>query len=198
LLRFCPQCGTSTDGRQANSATTVAASRRALVPPSTSAPTRAEPARDWPNAVPWLAKEGTQPVASGFYSSAPPQLINTVALSAARATPLQFATREPTPRETLPPAATAVVAGAANRRRDVRSVSCTACIRRECSSEDIVDWDNISKGRSSFRSRRTYAVGSSTEVAVPHSPGAPVIFVAARIRGKRSRLARCFATEGRT
>lgn len=72
---------------------------------------------------------------------------------------------------------------AVNRRRDVRTrVGFTACIRQGESSDEIVECDNISKSRLSFRSRKTYAVDSTIEVAAPYSPGWQAIFVLARIR----------------
>ena len=183
ILRFCPKCGTSTEWRAADGVTPMTSSPPALVPPSMSAPSRTEPARDRRDAVERLADEPMLPAASGIYSSTPPEVINTSASLAACTTPVQVATPEASPREALPPAATAVVARTANRRRDVRTrVSFPACIRQQSSNEDIVECDNISKGGLSFRSRRSYAVGSSIEVAVPYSPGAPAIFVAASIR----------------
>jgi hypothetical protein len=71
---------------------------------------------------------------------------------------------------------------ASNRRRDVRTrVGFTACIRQGQAGDEIVECDNLSKGGLSFRSRKTYAVGSVVEVAAPYSPGSQAIFVAARI-----------------
>jgi len=173
ILRFCPKCGTSTEWRQAGSETPMASPPpAALVPTSIPAPTRPE-----------VADEAVVPAAPSFYSSEAPEMIKTAASGAARTTPVQVATPEALPREALPPAAAAVVARTVNRRRDVRTrVSFTACVRQESSGEDIVECDNISKGGLSFRSRKSYAVGSSIEVAVPYSPGAPAIFVAASIR----------------
>ena len=77
---------------------------------------------------------------------------------------------------------TCVVARKSNRRRDVRTrVSFTVCVR-QAASEEIVECDNISRGGLSFRSRKSYTVGSTFEVAVPYSLGSPAIFVAATIR----------------
>jgi hypothetical protein len=77
---------------------------------------------------------------------------------------------------------TAILVPKANRRRDVRTrVSFTACVRQGA-SEEIVECDNISRGGVSFRSGKSYAIGSVFEVAVPYSPGSPAIFVPATIR----------------
>jgi hypothetical protein len=126
-----------------------------------------------------------EPESASFYSNAAPELIESSPSSARRTahlTPVQVATPESRPREALPVAATAVVARAANRRRDVRTrVSFTACVRQENSGDDIVECDNISKGGLLFRSRKSYAVGSCISVAVPYSPGAHAIFVVACI-----------------
>lgn len=87
------------------------------------------------------------------------------------------------PPRALPPVATAVVARASNRRRDVRTrVSFTACVRQGEGAEEIVECDNISKGGMSFRSRKSYAMDSAIEVAAPYSVGSPAIFVPARIK----------------
>jgi hypothetical protein len=144
--------------------------------------TRCRPARDRHKAVPELADEPALPAAPSFYSSEPPELVTSTS-SLTRTAPAQVASAEAPVGEALPPAATAVVARQANRRRDVRTrVSFTACTRQESSNEDIVECDNISKGGLSFRSRKPCAVGVSIEVAVPYSPGAPAIFVGACIR----------------
>jgi hypothetical protein len=82
----------------------------------------------------------------------------------------------------LPPAASAVVAKAANRRRDVRTgVNLSACVRFE-ESEEIVECANLSKRGFGFRSRKQYLVGSEILVAVPFYPGTPPVFVAGSVR----------------
>jgi PilZ domain len=132
--------------------------------------------------LPELAQEPALPTTPSFYSSAPPELV-TLASSLTPTSPVQVASPEAPVREALPPAATAVMARQASRRRDVRTrVSFTACIRQESSNEVIVECNHISKGGLSFPSRKPYAVGSSIEVAVPYSPGTPAIFVGACIR----------------
>jgi hypothetical protein len=87
------------------------------------------------------------------------------------------------PEEKLPPAASAAVARAANRRRDVRTrVRFTACVRQEHSGEEIVECDSISKDGVSFGSRRSYLLESIVDVAVPFLPGAAALFVVARVK----------------
>jgi hypothetical protein len=126
--------------------------------------------------------------AGGAYSSVPPVLTDATASSVratpVRVTPVQVAAQEAASHEPPPPAATAVVARTANRRRDVRTrVSFTACIRQVgATDEEIVECDNISRGGFSFRSRKAYAEDSAIEVAVPYSPGGHAIFVVAAIR----------------
>jgi hypothetical protein len=89
---------------------------------------------------------------------------------------------EPLPAPALSPAASAVVAKAANRRKDVRTgVSFPACVRLQ-ESEEIVECANLSKRGFGFRSRKQYPVGSEILVAVPFYPGTPPSFVTASVR----------------
>ena len=89
---------------------------------------------------------------------------------------------ETLPAPALPPAASAVVAKAANRRRDVRTrVNLSACVRHE-ESEEVVECANLSKRGFGFRSRKQYPVGSEIEVAVPFYPGTPSVFVRGSVR----------------
>ncbi len=81
-----------------------------------------------------------------------------------------------------------------NERKDVRvPLKVTACIRQPGALDEVVDVDNVSRGGLRFWSRKTYLKGSRIEVAVPYTPGAPAIFVDARIvrcrelQGKRTR-----------
>jgi hypothetical protein len=174
ILRFCPRCGTSTEWRRA---VTQATAQPAMNGEPTTQSTPETPSDEL------IAVVGPEP--ASFYSNAAPELIDTSPSSVrltAHLTPVQVATPESTPREALPVAATAVVARAANRRRDIRTrVSFTACVRQENAGDDIVECDNISKGGLLFRSRKSYAVGSCIKVAVPYSPGAHAIFVVACI-----------------
>ncbi len=86
------------------------------------------------------------------------------------------------PAPALPPVASAVVAKAANRRRDVRTrVTLSACVRHE-ESEEIVECANLSRRGFGFRSRKQYPVGSEIEVAVPFYPGTPPAFVRGSVR----------------
>lgn len=89
---------------------------------------------------------------------------------------------ETLPAPALPPAASAVVAKAANRRRDVRTgVNLSACVRLE-KAEEIVECANLSKRGFGFRSRKQYPVGSEIEVAVPFYLGTPPAFVRGSVR----------------
>lgn len=69
-----------------------------------------------------------------------------------------------------------------NRRKHPRTkVSYKASIRRSGFTDDIVTCEDMSKGGLSFRSRKQYFQGTDIEVAVPYSPGANTIYVAAQI-----------------
>lgn len=69
-----------------------------------------------------------------------------------------------------------------NRRKHPRTkVSYKASIRRSGFTDDIVTCEDMSKGGLSFRSRKQYFQGTDIEVAVPYSPGANAIYVAAQI-----------------
>src|SRR5262249_33430606 len=89
---------------------------------------------------------------------------------------------EPLPEQSLPPTASAVVAKAANRRKDVRTrVTFSACVRLE-ESEEIVEGANLSKRGVGFRSGKQYPVGREVEVAVPFYLGTPPSFVRGSVR----------------
>ena len=89
---------------------------------------------------------------------------------------------ETLPAPALPPAASAVVAKAANRRRDVRTrVNLSACVRHE-ESEEVVECANLSKRGFGFRSRKQYPIGCEIDVAVPFYVGTPPAFVRGSVR----------------
>lgn len=161
ILRFCHKCGTSTEWRRAAGdavAHPVAPSSRTgatMELETNGRPSATVPINDVPKPASGLSR---------------------------RTAPVQIAVQEPAARETLPPAATAVMAHTANRRRDVRTrVGFTVCIRLGAAGEEIVECDNISRGGLSFRSRRSYELESLIDVAAPYSP-VNAIFVPARIK----------------
>ena len=203
ILRFCSRCGTSTEWRRAAPRATAPSTISGglitpAVPPMPSATVGPPPLSSsfaQASASQFNAPSSesatdhqyelvaaAEPEPASFYSNAVPELTDASA-SSARLTPVQVAIPESTPREALSPAAVALIARTANRRRDVRiRVSFTACVRQENFDDDIVECDNISKGGLSFRSRKFYPVGSSINVAAPYSPGVPAIFVIVFIR----------------
>jgi hypothetical protein len=61
-------------------------------------------------------------------------------------------------------------------------VNFTAKVRHADGEDETVECDNISKAGLSFRSLKSYAVGSAIEVAVPYSPGWDAVFVSAHIK----------------
>jgi hypothetical protein len=70
-----------------------------------------------------------------------------------------------------------------NRRKHLRvRVNFSACIKEPLGALDIVECANMSKGGLCFHSRKHYPVGSTIEIAVPFSPGAPALFVPAKIK----------------
>jgi len=70
-----------------------------------------------------------------------------------------------------------------NRRKHMRvRVNFSACVKEPLGATDIVECANMSKGGLCFHSRKRYPVGSTIEIAAPFSPGAPAIFVTARIK----------------
>lgn len=89
------------------------------------------------------------------------------------------------PIEPAPPAVepTPIVTGRPkNRRAHVRTkANCTACVRNPGFEDDIVFCENISRGGLCFKSRKRYYENARIEVAVPYEPGAPAIFLSARV-----------------
>jgi hypothetical protein len=156
ILRFCPTCGTSTQWR------------RAAAAPAKHVPVNLEPAHGASAA----AEQPALAQSSGPESAWAPHR---------QAAGIEVAAPD-APLEPLPAAATAVVARAANRRRDVRiRVSFTACVLQD-GVEEIVECGNVSKGGFSFRSHKSYLAGSDIAVALPYYPGTQPAFVRATIR----------------
>ena len=89
---------------------------------------------------------------------------------------------EPLPDPALPPVASAVVAKAANRRKDVRTRVTFSAFIRQGAAEEIVECANLSKRGFGFRSRKLYPIGSQIEAAVPFYPGTPPSFVLGTVR----------------
>ncbi len=181
ILRFCQKCGSATVWRKGTPDAVTAAAA-----PAAAAPKPAEPERRSPVGVAGAGGATPEPVGapatrSAMTSSAKPAAVQ---IQAERTALVGVAAlRETLPPGPLSPAATAVVARASNRRRDVRTrVSFTVCVRQGDAAEEIVECDNISKRGISFRSRQSYAMDSAIEVAAPYSPGWPAIFVPACIK----------------
>jgi hypothetical protein len=168
ILRFCPRCGTSTEWRHAAGDASTPFPRQL-----SSSPT----------AVPKGAHNSAS--ASRFATS---RSVDAEPRGLTRSEGSEWGTvgvelPETQSHEERVPVATAVVAGPANRRRDVRTgVSFTACVRQGSSEDQIVECDNLSRGGLSFRSRQPYALDSVIEVAAPYSLGAHAIFVPACIK----------------
>jgi hypothetical protein len=156
ILRYCIDCGTPTVWRRAT---------RDVVTPKLQPSAQAGVALNSSRA---LLITGMQPQGQ---NGARPRLAGAESLVG-----------DPLPEPALPPAASAVVAKAANRRKDVRTgVHFSACIRHE-NSEEIVECANLSKRGFAFRSRKRYPVGGEIEVAVPFYAGTPPTFVQGSVR----------------
>lgn len=69
-----------------------------------------------------------------------------------------------------------------NERKHFRvRTSITACVRHAGFEDEVADSENVSRGGFCFRSRRTYVLGSSVDVALPYTAGSGNIFISARI-----------------
>jgi len=175
VLRFCSICGTSTEwrgaGRHVEIASVAKAGRQSAISPLNRRDAQ-EDRYSPPQHVQTPRSIHVEEVA---------ELVETRTMQ----TPAlrhEFAASTILADPALPATATSSASHKANRRRDVRPrVSFTACVR-QAATEQIVECDNISRGGLSFRSRKSYALGSLFEVAVPYSPGSPAIFVSATIR----------------
>jgi hypothetical protein len=173
ILRFCPQCGTSTAWRQA------------VVDDVT--PIEVSLLSGSPSASPALASQlvpapAISPLASPHITSS--YSSGAVLTLAEKETAVEVAVHEAVPPVVLSRVLTpASLAGSANRRQALRSrVNFTARVRHADGGDETVECDNISKAGFSFRSLKPYLVGSAIEVAVPYSPGWDAVFVSAHIK----------------
>jgi hypothetical protein len=167
ILRFCPRCGTSTEWRNASGDAGTPFLSQLSSPPAANH-----------NGAP--TSESASRFASSRADDAEPGLTRS---EGSEQSTVGVELPEAQPQEERAPVVTAVVAGTANRRRDVRTgVSFTACIRQGSSDDEIVECDNLSRGGLSFRSRQSYALDSIVAVAAPYSLGDHAIFVPACIK----------------
>jgi PilZ domain len=165
ILRYCIYCGTPTLWRRAPDGVVTPPMNMAHVSPEVVSVNAGAAGRI-------VARDGMQ------RSQEPKKAQGT----RPRLAGAELLVSDPLPAPALPPAASAVVAKAANRRRDVRTgVNLTACVRYG-ESEEIVECANLSKRGFGFRSRKQYLVGSEILVAVPFYPGTPPMFVTGSVR----------------
>jgi hypothetical protein len=159
ILRFCSNCGMSTQWRRAKEGAAMG-------------PAKAQARRELPN----------RPVTSSPKPGSGESKPAGASTEHRRLAGIEIVVPEALPPEPLPPVAIAAVARTANRRRDVRTrVSFTACIRQD-GAEEIVECGNVSKSGFSFRSRKAYVAGSEIDAALPYYTGSQPVFVAALIR----------------
>jgi PilZ domain len=160
ILRFCSNCGVSTQWRRATEDSATGPAKSAPLLP---APKRID------------AREGQTWLPSGEPGQAE-------LTPSRKSTGVEVAIPQATGPGPPPSASIAASARGVNRRRDVRTrVSFTACVRQE-GEEEVVECGNVSKGGFSFRSRKTYVAGSAIEVALPYYPGTELMFVGALVR----------------
>ena len=156
ILRYCIYCGTPTVWRRA---------------PEGVVPAKLQPAQELVGVGAASAQKSKMNQQQRATTGTRPRLAGA-----------ELLVNEPLPDPALPPAASAVVAKAANRRRDVRTrVNLSACVRHE-KAEEIVECANLSKRGFAFRSRKQYPVGGEIEVAVPYYVGTPPSFVIGSVR----------------
>ncbi|MBV9886021.1 MAG: PilZ domain-containing protein [Acidobacteria bacterium] len=175
ILRYCTFCGMPTEWRQAKKEVSTPA-----MPPADAVGVMNSPGE---HSVAMLAKSKQAPArVDGMPQRAvqPSSMLTQNVRS--RLPGVELLHRERLPAPALPPAAAAVVAKAANRRKDVRTrVNFSACVRYG-NSEEIVECANLSKRGFAFRSRQQYPIGGEILVAVPFYPGTPPSFVTGSVR----------------
>jgi len=168
ILRFCSRCGTSTVWRQA-----VVDD---VMPNEVSLPSVSSALASQLVQAPASSPLGSHETSS--YSSGVALTLAEKEIDVEVAVP--GAVQPVVLLQVLKPAS---LAGSANRRQALRSrVNFTAKVRHADGEDETVECDNISKAGLSFRSLKSYAVGSAIEVAVPYSPGWDAVFVSAHIK----------------
>ena len=168
ILRYCIYCGTPTVWRRAPDGVVTAKMHAAEDAVEVSAtPVNAGAASRFQNSEQNSAQGRKQRVSAGTR----PRLAGA-----------ELLVSDALPELALPPMASAVVAKAANRRKDVRTrVNLSACVRHE-KAEEIVECANLSRRGFAFRSRKQYPIGCELEVAVPFYVGTPPSFVIGSVR----------------
>jgi hypothetical protein len=174
ILRFCSRCGTSTAWRQA--------AVDDVTPTEVSLPSGSLPSASPAVASQLVPAPVSSPLASSHVTSS--YSSGSVLTLAEKETGVEVAVHEAVQPVVLSRVLTpASLVGSANRRQALRSrVNFTARVRHADGGDETVECDNISKAGLSFRSRKSYPVGSAIEVAVPYSPGWDAVFVSAHIK----------------
>lgn len=169
ILRYCIYCGTPTIWRRAPDGVVAAKMHHAAEEVVEVSATPVNGGATMRSTS--LAQNSPQAQKQGVNAGTRPRLAGA-----------ELLVSDPLPELALPPAASAVVAKAANRRKDVRTrVNLSACVRHE-KSEEIVECANLSKRGFAFRSRKQYPIGCEIEVAVPFYLGTPPSFVIGSVR----------------
>jgi len=209
VLRYCPECGTSTPWKKAPSKAVPASFANSANPNFNSPPPSPAPATSSPNlgslapslvaffepvqpavltadlvpqATSYSGASAVQEFASLAEIQASPEVATAIAVLQAPAPPRQSALSAVKPQD-APTRELDANGRRINKRRHVRiRVSFSACVRHPGHADEIVECENVSKGGVCFHSLRQYALDSLIEVAAPFSPGGPSLFVPAQIK----------------
>ena len=210
ILRFCPDCGTSTPWKKSQREPLPASGANPAEPNFNAPPPASSASKSALHAHPPSFTGSIEPALSASlmpalgphespYSSAStiPEFASLSDMqSSARAAVATAVLPPPHPvpsstQLALPATQTQVAATREldangrpiNKRRHVRiRVNFSACVRSSAHADEIVECENVSKGGICFHSLRQYALDSWIEVAAPFSPGQPALFVSSQIK----------------
>lgn len=209
VLRYCPDCGTSTPWKKALLEAVPAAVSRPAESNLHSFPSSPAPRKSTPSVASFAPSfagsfEGTDGASRAQASASPSAsysgesvLQEFVSMDDPRASPevagAVAVLQVPEPAAPFAPPSAKLPAEPArqldakmrriNKRRHVRiRVSFNACVRQPGNADEVVECENVSRGGMCFHSLRHYALDSLIEVAAPYSPGEPSLFVPGQIK----------------
>ncbi|MGC1614083.1 MAG: PilZ domain-containing protein [Candidatus Acidiferrum sp.] len=209
VLRYCPECGTSTPWKKALNEAVPAPAANPAKPifnspppspsPNTSTPTfgslapslaasfepahaAVPPPASTPLAASYSGASAVQEFASFADSHGSPEVAASTAVLQVPEPLKQLSSPAIRPQDSSIRELNAN-GRRINKRRHVRiRVSFIACVRHPGHADEVVECENVSKGGVCFHSLRQYAMDSLIEVAAPFSPGEPSLFVPAQIK----------------
>ncbi|HYL63527.1 MAG TPA: PilZ domain-containing protein [Candidatus Methylomirabilis sp.] len=187
VLRFCPDCGTTTRWKKAEGEPVGAAasfpvgSHDGDGTPNRIRTTLATTSFDSVPARSSMPLEATLLVAPTSELIVPLSDLPQPAASKSSVSSSISSGPAAAPQE-APPPAFGSSGRRINRRRHVRvKVNFRACVRHPAYGDEVVECENVSKGGVCFQSHRQYSVGSSVEIAAPYASGEPALFSPAKI-----------------